>query len=181
MKKYPLTIVNGSGEELTFLGIEFENGIECMRVENRVGPGSGPPMHIHHKQHEELTIVEGTMGTQVAGESPKLYTAGDKVVFEAGVGHKFWNAGTRILRCTGRVWPVNNFEFFLTEVYRSSKASKNNRPALMDTAFLLTHFKSEFSMLDIPPFVRNVVLPVAYRFGKMSGAYKKFADVPASI
>jgi quercetin dioxygenase-like cupin family protein len=178
MKKYPVTIDNGHGEELTFVGIEIKDGVEYMIVDNIVTPNSGPPMHVHHKQHEELTIVEGVMGTQVLGEAPQYHKAGATLLFEAGVAHKFWNAGDTLLKCTGRVWPVNNLEYFLTEIYKSTKASKNHRPSLMDTAFLLRRYKSEFDMMEIPPFVKKALLPVAYFIGNLTGAFKKFKDAP---
>ncbi|RYZ47967.1 MAG: cupin domain-containing protein, partial [Sphingobacteriales bacterium] len=64
MSRYPVKIDNGSGESLTFEGPAEIDGMECMIVSNSVSPGSGPPMHIHYKQHEEITILEGLMGTQ---------------------------------------------------------------------------------------------------------------------
>jgi uncharacterized cupin superfamily protein len=181
MKQYPVTIDNGSGEELTFLGRTTIDGVENLLVENRVGPGSGPPMHVHHQQHEEITIVEGTLATQVLGQEPRYYKAGDTVRFEAGVPHRFWNSGNTVLRCTGKVWPIHNLEYFLTEMYRSVKASKNHRPSLVDTAFLLTRYKSEFAMPDLPVVVRKVMLPIVYRVGQFTGAYKKFVGAPESL
>ena len=68
MTKYPITIDNGFGEELTFVGPDVKDGIECMIADNLVQPRSGPPMHVHHKQHEEITILDGYMATQIAGE-----------------------------------------------------------------------------------------------------------------
>ena len=44
----PPTIDNGEGELLTFLGVRYDaGGREVLEVENRVQPGSGPPMHAH--------------------------------------------------------------------------------------------------------------------------------------
>lgn len=180
-KKYPITIDSGTGEQLTFLGLQVENGVEYMLVENLVAPQAGPPMHVHHKQHEEVTILEGVMGAQILGEEPKYYKAGDTVCFEAGVVHKFWNAGDTMLKGKGRVWPALNFEYFLTEIYRSMKLSGTHRPGLMDSAFLLRRYKSEFDMIDIPPFVKKVIMPIAYQIGKMTGAYKKFDNAPSQI
>lgn len=180
MAKYPVTIDNGFGEELTFVGPIVKDGVECMIVENKVSPNSGPPMHVHHRQHEEITIIEGIMATQIAGEEPKYHKAGDTVLFKAGVMHKFWNAGDTVLIGTGRVWPMYNFEYFLTEIYKAIKTGKNHRPSMMDSAFLLTRYKSEFDMAEIPPFVKKTILPIAYFIGKITGAFKKFANAPES-
>lgn len=178
MKQYPVTIDNGLGEKIIFVGLGTKDGVECMIVENEVSPNSGPPMHVHHKQHEELTILEGTMGAQVLGEEPRFYKAGDTVLFKAGVAHKFWNAGETMLKGKGTVWPVYNFEYFLTEIYKSVKANKNHRPSLMDSAFLLHRYRDEFDMYDIPPFVKKVMMPLAYFVGKCTGAFRKFEHAP---
>jgi quercetin dioxygenase-like cupin family protein len=181
MSNYPVTIDNGAGELLTFVGPVTENGVAYMIVENQVSPRSGPPMHVHHKQHEEITVLEGVMGTQVLGQEPQFYKAGETVLFEAGVAHKFWNAGDTMMKGTGRVWPIHNIEYFLTEIYRSVKAGKGHRPSLMDTAFLLRRYRSEFDMLEIPPFVKRTILPAAYFVGKLTGAFKKFDNAPAPV
>src|SRR5687767_12911937 len=98
---YPHTIENGGGEMLTFLGIRQDPDGEFMEVENLVSPGSGPPMHVHHKQEESLTVVQGKIGVQVLGEEPKFYEAGSTVTFPKGQAHKFWNAGTEPMVCKG--------------------------------------------------------------------------------
>ena len=56
---YPHTIENGAGERLTFLRrIPGRTG-DRLEVEDIVGPGAGPPMHVHHHQEEALTVQEG--------------------------------------------------------------------------------------------------------------------------
>lgn len=178
MTKYPITIDNGFGEELTFVGPDVKDGIECMIADNLVQPRSGPPMHVHHKQHEEITILEGYMGTQIAGEEPRYYKAGETVLFEAGIAHKFWNAGEIPLKGTGRIWPIYNFEYFITEIFKSAKASKNHRPAMMDSVFLLRRYRSEFDIMEIPTPVKRIAFPVLHTIGKITGAFKKFKNAP---
>ena len=51
---YPHTIDNGAGERLTFLRRVPTDRGERLEVENVVGPGAGPPMHVHHYQEEAL-------------------------------------------------------------------------------------------------------------------------------
>jgi quercetin dioxygenase-like cupin family protein len=178
MKNYPVTIDNGHGEVLTFVKPYTENGIEYMQIENSVGPKSGPPMHVHHLQNEEITIVEGVMATQILGEEPQYYIAGETVMFKAGVPHKFWNAGDTVLKGTGRIWPVYNIEYFLTELFKSTKAGNSARPSVLDMAFLLRKYKAEFDVYEIPPFVKKTVLPLMYFIGKCTGAHRKYRNAP---
>ena len=178
---YPYTIDNGGKEQLTFKTPVQENGVDKIEVENFVQPGGGPPMHVHYKQEESVTVVSGKIGIQVLGKQPEFYGPGQSVTFKQGVAHKFWNAGDEPLVCTGYVTPANNIVYFLSEIYRSTKSNGGERPGAFDAAFLLKRYKSEFNMLDVPPFVRKVIFPVILFFGKLSGMHKKFADAPAPL
>jgi len=176
----PLTIENITGEKLTFTKISNDEKGECVEVENDVKPGAGPPMHIHFKQDESLTVISGKVGYQIPGAVPKFATEGETIFFPAGMAHKFWNEGNDILKCSGYVRPPNNFIYFLTEIYKSMNEN-GGKPGLFDSAFLLNHYKSEFAMTEIPGFVQNIFFPIALFFGKLSGKHKKFKDAPPPI
>lgn len=69
----PHTISNIHGEKITFLRIiTNENGEEILELENEVQPKAGPPMHVHYKQDECLTVTEGRIGYQVLGGEKKI-------------------------------------------------------------------------------------------------------------
>jgi uncharacterized cupin superfamily protein len=181
LKGYPVTIDNGHGEWLTFLGREIRDGIEYIQVENLVSPGSGPPMHVHHQQIEQLHILEGKMGVEVMGEPSYFLNAGQSATFEAGVAHRFWNAGSTTLKCTGEIWPPNNIEYFLGEIFRSARENGGGRPASYDAAYLLSKYRSEFEMFGIPAFVKKVIFPILIFAGKLRGQERKFKDAPAAV
>ena len=86
----PLTIQNMTGEKLTFLKIDFKDGIEYLETESEVQPNAGPPMHVHYKQDESLTVVSGKIGYQQPGGEKKYAGVGETVLFKAGTPHKFW-------------------------------------------------------------------------------------------
>ncbi len=178
---YPHTIENGHGEQLTFVRLIDDGKGGKLEVENLVQPGSGPPMHVHFKQAESLTVIEGRIGVQVQGQQPTEHGPGETVTFEAGVAHRFWNAGTTPLKCKGWVAPANNLEYFLTEIYRSTRENSKPRPQEFDGAFLLDRYRSEFDMTDIPGFVKKVIFPTAIFFGKLSGKHKRYADAPEPV
>ena len=136
MSHYPYTIDNGAGERLTFLGIRSDEQGEYLEARNSVSPGSGPPMHVHHLQEERLTVERGTMGWQRPGEEEHVARSGESATFAPGEVHRFWNAGDDELVCTGSVRPPDNLEYFLTQIYASTRANGGRRPRLFDAAYL---------------------------------------------
>ena len=178
---YPHTITNKHGESLTFRSIELEDGVEKVIVENEVKPGAGPPMHIHFKQSESLTVTEGEMTYQVKGQEPVVCKVGETATFESGTPHKFWNSGETTLKCTGWVKPANDLDFFLTEMYKATDEGDDERPEPFASAYLMTRYKTEYDMLELPGFVKNVIVPITYFIGKLTGKYQRFKDAPQPL
>ena len=176
----PHTIYNIAGEKLTFLRTIIKDGIEYLEVENEVQPNAGPPMHVHHRQDECITVVSGKIGYQESGGEEKYAGPGETVLFKAGVAHKFWNAGAEPLIGKGYITPADNIVYFLSEIYKSANEN-GGRPGLYDSAYLLDRYKSEFAMLEIPGFVQKVLFPVALFFGNLLGKNRKFADAPKPV
>ena len=179
--QFPFTIQSVSGEKLTYMGVEKHRDGDKLLVENSVPPNAGPPMHTHFLQEEALTVVKGRIGYQVMGQEKKFAEAGETVVFAPGVAHKFWNAGNDELHCTGYIQPANNMVFFLSGIYAAQHKSGSERPEMFDAAYLLTRYRSEFEMNEIPWFVRKAVMPVTFFIGKLLGKYKHFKNAPAPI
>ena len=91
---------------------------------------------------------------QVLGEEPVFYGPGEGAIFKAGVAHKFWNASSVPLICTGWVKPAHNLEYFLTEIYASMKNNGGKKPGAFDGAWLLDRYRSEF---DIDVYKRQLM------------------------
>lgn len=178
---YPHTITNGPGEQLIFIRLVSDPEGDYLEVENLVQPNAGPPMHVHHKQAESITVVKGKIGVQRPAEAPEYYNEGETIAFNAGEIHRFWNAGNESLMCKGWVKPAHNIEYFLTEIYKSIKENGGKQPGSFDAAWLLQKYKSEFDMTDIPGFVKKIIFPVTLFFGKLAGKHKKFADAPDPV
>jgi len=178
---YPVTIDNGHGERLMFLGRETRDGVEYIQVENWVSSNAGPPMHIHHRQHESLRIINGKMGVEILGKEPYFLHEGDSATFEPGIPHRFWNAGEDILHCKGEIWPPYNIEYFLGEIFRASSENGNGRPGAFVAAYLLRRYRTEFDMLGIPAFVKKVIFPTLVLIGKLAGMEKRFKNAPDPV
>lgn len=176
---YPYVIA-GTGEKITFLKSYVQDGGEILEGEVEVQPQCGPPMHTHLRQDESFTIVAGTMAYQILGQEVQYAYPGETVLIKAGIPHKFWNAGPDLLKCKSYVTPPDNFVYFLTELYRSINANKG-KPSMYDGAFLLTQYKTEFAIHEIPTFVQKYLFPVVLFVGKLTGKNKKFHNAPVPV
>lgn len=181
MQTLPYTIENHLGEKLVFKAVVKEDGEDKVLVENFVQPGAGPVMHVHFRQDEGLTVINGKMGYQILGEEPHYVGPGESVEFKRGVPHRFWNAGEDILNCDGWVKPANSFIFFLTALYQAVNKSGKEAPEIFDGAFLMTRYKTEYDLPEIPVFVKRVIMPATVAIGKILGKYKHFQDAPEPV
>ena len=102
-------------------------------------------------------------------------------MFKPGEAHRFWNAGTEELHCLGRIAPADNVEYFLTQLFESTKRNGGTRPDPFDIAFLISRYRSEFGVLEIPTAVQRVMFPVLRLFGTMLGKYRRYADAPEPV
>ena len=178
---YPYTIDNGAGEKLTFVARGSDEQGDYVEARNEVAPGIGPPMHVHHLQEETLTVERGTLGYLRQGAEQELAGAGETVTFPAGEGHRFWNAGDDELVCTGAIRPPLNVEYFLGEIFASTRRNGGKRPGLFDAAYLSQRYRSEFEILEIPAPVRRVVFPLINAVGRLLGRHRRFADAPEPV
>ena len=179
--QFPHTITNPIGETLIFKEVVQEPDGDKVLVENFVVPKSGPPMHTHFLQEEALTVVEGRIGYQVQGSSPKFAGVGETVVFKPGVPHRFWNDGEEILHCTGYVKPANTIVFYLSSIYAAQNKSGTGQPEKFDGAYLIKRYASEYDMPELPSFVKKVIIPITYYIGRLLGKYKHFKNAPEPV
>ena len=178
---YPHTIENGAGKRLTFACRVAGAAGERLEGEKVVQPGAGPPMHAHHLQEEVLTVRQGRMGYQQPGEPARFAGPGETVAFAPGDAHRFWNAGEDELVCSGRIEPAHNAEYFLTEMFASMRRHGGGRPGLFDVAFLVTRYRSEYAVLEIPAVVQRIVFPLLVAVGRLLGRYTRYADAPPPV
>jgi hypothetical protein len=82
---------------------------------------------------------------------------------------------------TGYIEPADNAEYFLTELYASTRKNGGSRPDPFDAAFLIRRYRSEFALVEIPPPVQRFILPVQVVFGKLLGRYRKYANAPEPV
>ena len=181
MLTLPHTIDNQLGERLTFKEIIVEDGIEKVLVEGVVAPGSGPAMHTHWQQDEYISIIAGGMGYQTLGQEPQYAGPGEGVLFSKGTPHRFWNDGEEELRLEGWISPPHSVIYFLSALYAAQAKSGNPQPELFDGAYLVTRYRSEYDINEVPAFVKRVIMPATVFVGRLLGKYRHFADAPAPL
>lgn len=76
-----------------------------------VGPGSGPPLHVHQREDEVFVIMEGQCAFWADGQIIDA-RPGDTVFAPRKVPHTFKNPGTGVLRMTVMVSPGTLDGFF---------------------------------------------------------------------
>lgn len=172
--------INKNGETLLITKSASETNGQLTEFEGTDEPGIGPPMHVHFKQEEMITVIKGKMRVKTLTKEFSL-TEGEMYVFPPGEAHQFWNEGDQILHYSGHVKPSNNYEYFIRHIYQSANEAKDDKPSPFDAAFLLTKYKSEMDMLVIPKPVKMIVFPILLAVGKLTGRFKKFADAPAAL
>lgn len=178
---YPHTIENCIGEKLIFHALQQDAGGDKLLVENFVVPGSGPVMHIHWQQDEQLTVIKGTIGYQVLGQPKQFAKEGETVLFKRGIPHKFWNAGEDTLHCKGWIQPANSIVFYLSSIFAAQNKTGTAKPETFDGAYLLTRYASEYDLPEVPGFVKKTILPLTCFIGKLLGKYKHFENAPAPL
>lgn len=178
---YPHTIENGAGERITFLRRISRPTGDRIEGENATQPGAGPPMHVHYLQEEAFIVREGRLGYQVEGGPERFAGPGETVVFAPGEAHRFWNAGTGELATSSWVEPADNAEYLLTELFESTRRNGGRGPDPFDAAFLMTRYRREFAMREIPAALQRVVFPALVAIGTLLGRYRKYADAPEPV
>ena len=83
--------------------------------------------------------------------------------------------------CTGHVKPANTIVFFLSAIYDAQNKTGTAKPEAFDGAYLLIRYSSEYDMVDIPKFVKKLIIPVTYFVGRILGKYKHFKNAPTPV
>ena len=95
------TVVRGPHTRIHFERTSADTEGALLRFEEtyQVGP-QRPPMHLHAVQTERFTVLRGTLGVRVGGETRTL-GPGDVAEVPPGTPHTLWNAGDQV--CVHRV------------------------------------------------------------------------------
>ena len=86
-----------------------------------------------------------------------------------------------MLTCKGWVKPANTIVFFLSAIYAAQNKSGKAKPEAFDGAYLMSHYKSEYDLPEIPKLVKRTLILLTYYLGKLLGKYTHFQDAPPAV
>jgi len=132
---------------------------------------SGPPLHVHIHEHEEVIVKAGTVGALV-GTEKIIVPAGGTAIFPAGIPHRWWNAGDELLELSGQVVPSVDLDRYLQAVFAVLNASSNGRPSIFHFAHVLWRHRDTQSFSIPAPAIQRIVLPVILFIGRILGKYR---------
>ena len=89
-----LRLQSGPGRDLIFkvTGDDTNGALDYFIVE--VGPGGGPPLHVHHRQEEAIHVLTGRFKVRIGNELCYL-DPGGFAYLPAGLPHAFLNLTDR--------------------------------------------------------------------------------------
>ena len=127
----PIALGPGEGERIWFTDCEFtfkattsSTGGELLVMEALMPAGFGPPLHVHHNEHEAFYVLEGRLEI-VCGSNRFEAGAGAFAFLPSGVAHAFQAIGDTPARVLSIAVP-GGLEDFFREVGRP--AERNGLP-----------------------------------------------------
>ena len=123
----------------TFLVRSEETGGGLSQWIENVPAGTGPPMHVHHRERELFRILSGQFRFWCAGEMVEL-SDGDTVVIPSGAHHTFRNVGASEGQLLITMTP-GGAEGFFEEVEAEGLHPSRDMPRIVEIA---TRYGLEF-------------------------------------
>jgi len=143
-----------------------------LALDGSLPPGSsGPPLHLHFHEHEEIIVKAGTLGAQIGTESV-VVQAGGTAVLPAGLRHRWWNAGDDMLENSGYAVPVVDLDRFLQALFAVLNASPDGRPSIFYLAHVLWRHRNTQLVAVPPPPIQKIVFPILLLIGHILGKYR---------
>lgn len=166
-----------TGEHITFLTTTSETGGELLRFDCRVEPGKARlAPHLHTRQTEHFTMLEGKLGARVGDE---IYTLlpGQSLTLPAQVVHQWWNPTDQTVRFQVEVTPARQLEATLEAICGMAQEGKLTRAAMPRNPFRLAQFGklSETYLPVIPVWVQQLGLTMGSALGRILGYDPTFA------
>ena len=167
-----LTLHNRHTGERLQLRRVLRDGEMCLEVEATLPPNQdGPPLHIHFKEHEEGTVIAGTLAAVVDGVQVRIEQGG-LARLPMGSAHRWWNGGTETLRFDGVVRPVIDLDRYLSAAFDVMNSGPPRRPPLFYIAHVAWRHRKTQTVLIAPRWIQAVLFPTIVLIGTLLGRYR---------
>lgn len=161
-----------TGEILRMRRVRDSQGQTVLAIDGSLPPkADGPPPHIHFNQREEGVVKAGSLGAQIGNEKV-IIPAGGTAVFQAGIVHKWWNAGDELLELSGRSIPAGDLDRFLQALFAVLNANPSGRPSIFYLAHVVWRHRHTQAVLVPPKPVQQILFPVILFIGHILGKYR---------
>ena len=179
------TLVNPvTDERMTFLETATETDGERVVIELRADPGGAvAAAHVHPSQWETFSVVSGTLGAKVAGETGE-FGPGQTLGVAPGVAHTWWNAGDDELVFRCEVRPALQFESLIETMFSLAADGKTNKKGMPNPFRLAVIANAHFDTVQlpvVPAWMQKVALAMGAPVGKAMGYGATYVPEPASV
>ncbi len=161
-----------TGEILRMRRVRDSQGQTVLSLDGSLPPGmSGPPLHVHFHQREEVIVKTGSVGAQIGNEKI-VVRAGGTAVLPAGVVHKWWNAGDYLLELSGQVIPADDLDRYLQAIFAVLNASPSGRPSIFYIAHVAWRHRHTQALAIPPRAIQRIAFPLILLVGRILGKYR---------
>lgn len=176
-----------TGERLVFHETAAETNGMYTIADCYVAPdGAVAAPHVHPYQTEVFEVLYGRIGVKLGGKKIEA-GAGEVIVVEPGVPHKFWNAGDDELAFRVSVNPSLEWEQLLETMYTLAADGKTNKKGMPNPFRLAVIARAHFDDVRLPVVphsLQRFALAVGAPIGKALGygpTYEPASGVLATV
>jgi quercetin dioxygenase-like cupin family protein len=160
-----------TGEVLTIRRIVIDGRTSLFLSGTLPAHSQGPPLHIHHQEHEGGIVRAGTLSAILEGQRLQA-RAGESVSLPAGAAHRWWNDGDETLVFEGTVSPVVDLDRYLQAMFDVLNSGTADRPPLFYIAMVSWRHRHTQTVLLMPRALQSVMLPLIVAIGTLLGRYR---------
>jgi len=131
------------------------------------GGATPPPMHVHPRQEERITVVSGSVRSS-SGGADRVLSPGDTAVSPAGESHTVGPAGNEDVEIVAELRPALDYEHFIERSFaldRAGHVSAKGRGNPLRMATAKPH-EAEFFLPRIPIGLQRALLGGLERLGR---------------